>query len=40
MVLHGEQYLVIHQNPIPTSGELVNRAQIAEVLDKGNNMSL
>jgi multifunctional beta-oxidation protein len=35
MLLHGEQYLAIHQENIPTSGTLVNKAQIAEVLDKG-----
>ncbi|KAG7089758.1 hypothetical protein E1B28_011412 [Marasmius oreades] len=33
-LLHGEQYLSI-KAPIPTSGELVSKARIMEVLDKG-----
>ncbi|KAL5526934.1 hypothetical protein ACEPAF_8661 [Sanghuangporus sanghuang] len=33
-LLHGEQYLSI-KGPIPTSGKLVNRARLLEVLDKG-----
>lgn len=32
-LLHGEQYLKIHA-PIPTSGTLVNRPKLLEVLDK------
>ncbi|GAA99960.1 uncharacterized protein L969DRAFT_610007 [Mixia osmundae IAM 14324] len=34
MLLHGEQYLAI-KGPIPTSGTLVSRAKLLEVLDKG-----
>ncbi|KAL0564288.1 hypothetical protein V5O48_017763 [Marasmius crinis-equi] len=33
-LLHGEQYLSI-KAPIPTSGDLVSKARILEVLDKG-----
>jgi len=33
-LLHGEQYLAI-KAPIPTSGTLVNKARLVEVLDKG-----
>ncbi|KAK7041718.1 hypothetical protein VNI00_009007 [Paramarasmius palmivorus] len=33
-LLHGEQYLSIKGN-VPTSGELVSKARILEVLDKG-----
>ncbi|EEB89148.1 hypothetical protein MPER_12791 [Moniliophthora perniciosa FA553] len=33
-LLHGEQYLSIKGN-IPTSGELISKARILEVLDKG-----
>ncbi|KAF7330513.1 Peroxisomal multifunctional enzyme type 2 [Mycena venus] len=33
-MLHGEQFLSI-KAPIPTSGELVSRARLLEVLDKG-----
>ncbi|KAI3615453.1 peroxisomal multifunctional enzyme type 2 [Moniliophthora roreri] len=33
-LLHGEQYLSIKSN-IPTSGELISKARILEVLDKG-----
>ena len=34
MLLHGEQYLAI-KGPVPTSGNLVNKPRIIEVLDKG-----
>ena len=34
MLLHGEQYLAI-KGPIPTSGVLVNKPRVIEVLDKG-----
>jgi hypothetical protein len=40
MLLHGEQYLAIHKESIPTEGTLVNKAQIAEVLDKGERVVL
>jgi len=33
-ILHGEQYLEIYK-PIPTSGKMVSRGKIADVLDKG-----
>ncbi|KAG9074843.1 hypothetical protein FS749_013540, partial [Ceratobasidium sp. UAMH 11750] len=33
-LLHGEQYLAI-KGPIPTSGTLVNKVRLLEVLDKG-----
>ena len=36
MLLHGEQYLEIKSYPIPTSGTLVSRARLLEVIDKGN----
>lgn len=36
MLLHGEQYLEIRSWPIPTSGKLVSRAKLLEVVDKGN----
>lgn len=36
MLLHGEQYLEIKSYPIPTSGTLVSRAKLVEVVDKGN----
>jgi hypothetical protein len=39
MALHGEQYLAIHAESIPTEGTLVNQAQIAEVLDKGERLT-
>lgn len=34
MLLHGEQYLAI-KGPVPTEGQIVNKPQIIEVLDKG-----
>lgn len=36
MLLHGEQYLEIHQYPIPTTGTLVSYPKLLEVVDKGN----
>ncbi|KAH8109580.1 multifunctional beta-oxidation protein [Phellopilus nigrolimitatus] len=33
-LLHGEQFLAI-KGPIPTSGTMVNKARLVEVLDKG-----
>lgn len=36
MLLHGEQYLEVRKYPIPTSGRLVSRSQLLEVVDKGN----
>jgi multifunctional beta-oxidation protein len=36
MLLHGEQYLEIRKYPIPTSGRLVSKAKLIEVVDKGN----
>ncbi|KAK4099349.1 NAD(P)-binding protein [Parathielavia hyrcaniae] len=36
MLLHGEQYLEVKKYPIPTSGRLVSRARLLEVVDKGN----
>jgi multifunctional beta-oxidation protein len=36
MLLHGEQYLEIKKYPIPTSGRLVSKARLLEVVDKGN----
>ena len=36
MLLHGEQYLEIHQYPIPTAATLVSYPQLLEVVDKGN----
>jgi len=38
-LLHGEQYLSI-KAPIPTSGVLVNKARLYEVLDKGKAASV
>lgn len=35
MLLHGEQYLKIHVDKIPTEGTLVTKSQFAEALDKG-----
>lgn len=35
MLLHGEQYLEIKKYPVPTSGRLVSRAKLIEVVDKG-----
>lgn len=36
MLLHGEQYLEIHQWPIPTSATVVSKQKLLEVIDKGN----
>ena len=36
MLLHGEQFLEVRKYPIPTSGRLVSRARLLEVLDKGS----
>jgi multifunctional beta-oxidation protein len=36
MLLHGEQYLEVRKYPVPTSGTLVSRAKVLEVVDKGN----
>jgi len=36
MLLHGEQFLEIKKYPIPTSGTLVSRARLLEVVDKGS----
>lgn len=35
-LLHGEQYLEIRTFPVPTSANLVSRAQLIEVVDKGS----
>ncbi|KAL5614625.1 uncharacterized protein BROUX77_000462 [Berkeleyomyces rouxiae] len=34
MLLHGEQYLEIKKFPIPTSGTLISRSKLLEVVDK------
>jgi len=39
MLLHGEQYLKILK-PIPTSGTLVNKPKLLQVLDKGKAASV
>ena len=36
MLLHGEQYLEILNNPIPTTGTLVSYPKLLEVIDKGS----
>lgn len=36
MLLHGEQYLEVKKYPIPTSGRLVSRGKLLEVVDKGS----
>ncbi|KAK4108479.1 NAD(P)-binding protein [Canariomyces notabilis] len=36
MLLHGEQYLEIKKYPIPTSGRLISKGRLLEVVDKGN----
>jgi multifunctional beta-oxidation protein len=36
MLLHGEQYLEVRKHPVPTSGTLVSRAKVLEVVDKGS----
>jgi len=36
MLLHGEQYLEVRKYPIPTSGRLVSKGKLLEVVDKGN----
>lgn len=36
MLLHGEQYLEVRKYPVPTSGRLISRGQLLEVVDKGN----
>ncbi|KAK3353638.1 hypothetical protein B0T25DRAFT_545058 [Lasiosphaeria hispida] len=36
MLLHGEQYLEIKKYPIPTSGRLISKGKLLEVVDKGN----
>ena len=36
MLLHGEQFLEVKKYPIPTSGRLLSRARLLEVVDKGN----
>lgn len=33
-ILHGEQYLELYK-PLPTSGTLTNKVEIADVMDKG-----
>ncbi|KAK0701656.1 hypothetical protein B0T26DRAFT_734163 [Lasiosphaeria miniovina] len=36
MLLHGEQYLEVKKYPIPTSGRLISKGKLLEVVDKGN----
>jgi len=36
MLLHGEQYLEVRKFPIPTSGSLISKARLIEVVDKGS----
>lgn len=36
MLLHGEQFLEIKKYPIPTSGRLISKAKLLEVVDKGS----
>lgn len=36
MLLHGEQYLEVLKYPIPTSGRLISKVKLLEVVDKGN----
>jgi multifunctional beta-oxidation protein len=36
MLLHGEQYLEVKKTPVPTSGRLLSRSRLIEVVDKGN----
>lgn len=36
MLLHGEQYLEISSYPIPTSGTLISKPKLLEVVDKGS----
>ncbi|KAK3949116.1 hypothetical protein QBC32DRAFT_42508 [Pseudoneurospora amorphoporcata] len=36
MLLHGEQYLEVRKYPIPTSGRLVSKGKLLEVVDKGS----
>ncbi|XP_017302480.2 LOW QUALITY PROTEIN: peroxisomal multifunctional enzyme type 2 [Diaphorina citri] len=38
-VLHGEQYLTLHQ-PLPTYGDIVSRCKVIDVLDKGKHAGL
>lgn len=35
MLLHGEQYLEVRKYPVPTSGRLLSRGKLLEVVDKG-----
>ena len=36
MLLHGEQFLEIRKNPLPTSGTLISKPKLIEVVDKGS----
>jgi multifunctional beta-oxidation protein len=36
MLLHGEQYLEVRKFPIPTSGSLISKGKLLEVVDKGS----